>query len=58
LKSLISEDSTSERSKSQNEASTGLAPESIQGTPKDVILTALQNNQSLMAQGPVIARKR
>lgn len=55
LNSLIREDSTSEGSKSQSEASTGVAPESIQGTPKHVILTALQNLQSLMAQGHVIA---
>ena len=60
LKSLVGEDSTSEGSKSQSEGSTGLAPESkkVQGTPKDVILTALINWKSLIAQGPVISQPK
>lgn len=51
LKSLISEDLTSEGSKSQSEASAGVAPESIQGTPKHVILTARGRRPSSRQQG-------
>nr|TKS02643.1 hypothetical protein D5086_0000160440 [Populus alba] len=49
--SLISEDLTSEGSKSQSEASAGVAPESIQGTPKHVILTARGRRPSSRQQG-------